>query len=214
MRPSLPLRFCLPVAVWWLLVPLSDAMAAPLQIPDTLAQRTLACTGCHGPQGRSLPSGYVPRIAGKPAGYLTAQLQAFRDGRRRHEAMAHLLAGLDDAYLAEIATPGRKGFYTSWQSGSQQVAVVFAALLGVMILVFGSIPFTDAMIVRYVDDRLRSRVAGMRLTVAFGISSLAVWALGPLVKGIGFSALLWSMAGIAALKAVIVLWLPDEPSQS
>ena len=51
-----------------------------------------------------------------------------------------------------------------------------------MIFVFGSIPFTDAMIVRYVDDRLRSRVAGMRLTVAFGISSLAVWLLGPLVK--------------------------------
>ena len=89
---------------------------------------------------------------------------------------------------------------------------MFAALLGVMILVFGSIPFTDAMIVRYVDDRLRSRVAGMRLTVAFGISSLAVWALGPLVKGIGFSALLWGMAGIAALKAAIVLLLPDEKS--
>jgi predicted MFS family arabinose efflux permease len=87
---------------------------------------------------------------------------------------------------------------------------LFAALLGVMILVFGSIPFTDAMIVRYVDDRLRSRVAGMRLTVAFGISSLAVWLLGPLVKGIGFSALLWTMAGIAALKAAIVLLLPDE----
>jgi MFS family permease len=87
---------------------------------------------------------------------------------------------------------------------------MFAALLGVMILVFGSIPFTDAMIVRYVDDRLRSRVAGMRLTVAFGISSLAVWVLGPLVKGIGFSALLWGMAGIAALKAAIVLLLPDE----
>lgn len=34
-------------------------------------------------------------------------------------------------YLAEIATPGRKGFYVSWQSGSQQVAVIFAALLGV-----------------------------------------------------------------------------------
>jgi MFS family permease len=91
---------------------------------------------------------------------------------------------------------------------------MFAALLGVMILVFGSIPFTDAMIVRYVDDRLRSRVAGMRLTVAFGISSIAVWALGPLVKGIGFSALLWTMAGIAAVKAVIVLWLPDEPAQT
>jgi len=33
-------------------------------------------------------------------------------------------------YLAEIATPGRKGFYTSWQSGSQQVSIMVAAMLG------------------------------------------------------------------------------------
>jgi MFS family permease len=33
-------------------------------------------------------------------------------------------------YLSEIATPGHKGFYVSWQSGSQQVAVVFAGILG------------------------------------------------------------------------------------
>jgi MFS family permease len=33
-------------------------------------------------------------------------------------------------YLAEIATPGRRGFYCSWQAVSQQVAVVFAALFG------------------------------------------------------------------------------------
>jgi MHS family citrate/tricarballylate:H+ symporter-like MFS transporter len=33
-------------------------------------------------------------------------------------------------YLSEIATPGNKGLYVSWQSASQQVAVVFAALLG------------------------------------------------------------------------------------
>jgi MFS family permease len=89
---------------------------------------------------------------------------------------------------------------------------LFFALLAVMIFVFGSIPFTDAMIVRYVDDRLRSRIAGMRLTVGMGVSSLAVWLLGPLVKGVGFSTLLWIMAGIAALRAVIVLWLPDEPA--
>jgi len=36
-------------------------------------------------------------------------------------------------YLSEIATPGRKGFYVAWQSGSQQVAVVFAALLGMIL---------------------------------------------------------------------------------
>jgi MFS family permease len=33
-------------------------------------------------------------------------------------------------YLSEIATAGHKGFYVSWQSGSQQVAVVFAGVLG------------------------------------------------------------------------------------
>jgi hypothetical protein len=51
----------------------------------------------------------------------------------------------------------------------------------------------------------------MRLTVAFGFSSLAVWMLGPLVKSIGFSHALWIMAGIAAIKAAIVLLLPEEP---
>jgi len=36
-------------------------------------------------------------------------------------------------YLSEIATPGHKGFYVAWQSGSQQVAVIFVALLGVVL---------------------------------------------------------------------------------
>ena len=36
-------------------------------------------------------------------------------------------------YLAEIAPPGRKGFYVSWQSASQQCAVVFAAVVGVIL---------------------------------------------------------------------------------
>jgi metabolite-proton symporter len=36
-------------------------------------------------------------------------------------------------YLAEIATPGHKGFYVSWQSASQQVAVMVSALLGVIL---------------------------------------------------------------------------------
>ena len=36
-------------------------------------------------------------------------------------------------YLSEIATPGHKGFYVAWQSASQQCAVVFAALLGVVL---------------------------------------------------------------------------------
>src|ERR1700752_2844185 len=39
-------------------------------------------------------------------------------------------------YLSEIATPGHRGFYCAWQSASQQVAVIFAALLGVALSAF------------------------------------------------------------------------------
>jgi len=70
---------------------------------DTIAQRVIACTGCHGKEGRAAPDGYYPRIAGKPAGYLFNQLRNFRDGRRHYELMNGLLAFLDDAYLQEIA---------------------------------------------------------------------------------------------------------------
>jgi MFS family permease len=87
---------------------------------------------------------------------------------------------------------------------------LYALQLVFMIAIFGAIPFTDAMIVRYVDDRMRSRVAGMRLAVAFGASSLAVWLLGPVVKQAGFTVLLWIMAGLATLTFFVVTWLPGR----
>ncbi len=89
---------------------------------------------------------------------------------------------------------------------------LFAALLGVMVFIFGAVPFVDIMIVRYVDDRSRSRVAGIRLAVSLGISSFAVWLLGPAVKGLGFETLLWVMAGCAGCTAIVVLFLPTESS--
>src|ERR687886_46810 len=36
-------------------------------------------------------------------------------------------------YLAEMSTPGNKGFYVSWQSGSQQVAIMAAAVIGYLL---------------------------------------------------------------------------------
>ena len=87
---------------------------------------------------------------------------------------------------------------------------MLALLLAVMVVIFGSIPFTDAMIVRYVDDRIRSRVAGARLTLSIGISSLAVWLLGPLVKASSFSALFFGMAAVAACTLAVVALLPAE----
>jgi MFS family permease len=85
----------------------------------------------------------------------------------------------------------------------------YALMVAFMIVVFGAIPFTDAMIVRYVDDRMRSRVSGMRLTVAFGVSSLAVWLLGPIVKAAGFSTLLAAMACIALATLAALAFLPE-----
>ena len=39
-------------------------------------------------------------------------------------------------YLSEMATPGHKGFYVSWQSASQQLAIIVAAALGYGLSVF------------------------------------------------------------------------------
>ena len=86
----------------------------------------------------------------------------------------------------------------------------YALAILFMAFVFGAIPFTDALIVRYVDDRMRSRVAGVRLAIAFGVSSLAVWLLGPLVKANGFAFLLGLMAAIALLSAAAVTQLPRQ----
>src|SRR5437773_10138129 len=51
-------------------------------------------------------------------------------GRLLQGLSAGVEVGGASVYLAEIATPGRKGFFVAWHSGSQQVAVVFAAFLG------------------------------------------------------------------------------------
>jgi MFS family permease len=53
-------------------------------------------------------------------------------GRLLQGFSAGVELGSVSVYLSEIATPGHRGFYVSWQNASQQIAVVFAALLGVI----------------------------------------------------------------------------------
>lgn len=84
-----------------LLVLVPAAGAAPFE--DSIGQRMLACTGCHGKDGRASGTVYFPRIAGKPAGYLYNQLRNFRDGRRSYALMTGMVALLSDDYLLEIA---------------------------------------------------------------------------------------------------------------
>ena len=96
--PSHAARLLLVGSLW---ASVGTALAAPFE--DNMAQRTLACTACHGPQGRAAPDGYYPRLAGKPAAYLYHQLLHFRDGRRHYGLMTQLLESLSDAYLMEMA---------------------------------------------------------------------------------------------------------------
>jgi len=53
-------------------------------------------------------------------------------GRLVQGLSAGVEVGGVSVYLAEIAGPSNKGFMVSWQSASQQLAVVFAALIGVV----------------------------------------------------------------------------------
>ena len=92
---------CAAAAWFCLLAP--AAWSAPAPFEDTLAQRLLPCTLCHGKEGRAAPDGYYPRIAGKPAGYLFNQLQNFRDGRRHYGPMVGLVDLMDDTFLRAIA---------------------------------------------------------------------------------------------------------------
>lgn len=74
-----------------------------VQVPDTLAQRMAACSSCHGKHGQGGGDGFNPRLAGKPTLYLYHQLLNFREGRRSYPMMQHMVTGLSDTYLHEMA---------------------------------------------------------------------------------------------------------------
>lgn len=78
--------------------------SAQQAIPDTIAQRAVACTACHGKEGRATSEGFFPRIAGKPAAYLYNQLVNFREGHRQYPMMTYMVDQMSDAYLRELAS--------------------------------------------------------------------------------------------------------------
>jgi MFS family permease len=83
----------------------------------------------------SLMSIGIVSIAFTP-GYATIGILApilILTGRLLQGFSAGMELGGVSVYLSEIATPGHKGFYVSWQSASQQVAVMVAASVGVVL---------------------------------------------------------------------------------
>ncbi|MFO2464315.1 cytochrome c4 [Pseudomonas sp. 15FMM2] len=61
-----------------------------------------ACMACHGADGLGLAAAGFPRLAGLPAGYLSKQLQDFRDGTRTNPVMQPLAKALTDEEIAAV----------------------------------------------------------------------------------------------------------------
>ena len=82
------------------------AAAKSATVPDTIEQRVMACTICHGKQGEGIRKNeYSPRLAGKPVQYLYNQLVGFRDKTRSSSPiMTYMVGSLSDNYLHEIAS--------------------------------------------------------------------------------------------------------------
>ena len=90
----------------------------------------------------------------------------------------------------------------------------YIAQLCFMCAIFAAIPFTDAMIAKYIDDSMRSRFSGARFAISFGVSSIAVWLIGPIVKTWGFSTFLWLMAATSAATLIVISFLPKTMDHS
>ncbi len=97
--PILP-RISLLLAALSVAAPLL-AFERPAILPDSMAQRVLACASCHAK--KDVNDQYFPRISGKPAGYLYNQMSNFRDGRRQFPMMSYMVGNLPEPYLREIA---------------------------------------------------------------------------------------------------------------
>ena len=98
MRWAVALAVVAPGSAWP-----QDAALPAFKDVDSMEARVQGCVTCHGQSGQGTNSGYYPRIAGKPAGYLYNQLVAFRNGTRNYAPMNYLVAYLPDAYLREMA---------------------------------------------------------------------------------------------------------------
>jgi len=81
---------------------------------------------------------------------------------------------------------------------------------GFMLLVFGQIPFGDSMIAQYFDDRMRSRVYAVRLTISFGASAVAINLISAIHAHGGFSAMMQTLSAIAVGSFVAALFLPGK----
>lgn len=80
------------------------AGGTPATAGDPEAGRKIAnmCRTCHGIDGYATVP-IAPHIGGEPAEYLEAQLMAYKTGRREHEMMSVVAAGLSAQQISDVA---------------------------------------------------------------------------------------------------------------
>ncbi len=79
-------------------------LVTPVLAQDAKAGRAKAqmCALCHGHNGIAVAAN-APNLAGENAAYIVSQLKAFRSGKRQHEQMSIIAAGLSDTEIANLA---------------------------------------------------------------------------------------------------------------
>lgn len=91
-----------PMLFAWALCLTGTALAADQQ---TLYTQSLAatCANCHGTQGKGVPEGSVPGLAGLKADYIEAQMKAFKSGERQATIMHQLAKGYSEEQIRLLA---------------------------------------------------------------------------------------------------------------
>ena len=93
---------CLLVSAVGLLIQPLHAQSTPPSRESTPPSTVDACKACHGPQGISRNPTF-PNLAGQKAGYLEAQLKAFKAKERKNDFMNPIAAQLNDADIHAFA---------------------------------------------------------------------------------------------------------------
>ena len=77
-------------------------LGALAQGAEAVPPKAVACVACHGPGGRSvLPM--FPILAGQTARYIYLELRDYQEGRRTHEMMTPMVAGMTRDEMRELA---------------------------------------------------------------------------------------------------------------
>src|SRR5213594_4936807 len=81
--------------------------AQAADIEDGKERATTVCAACHGANGQSV-SDTIPNLAAQRAGYIEAQLKAFKEGTRKNPIMNAIAAQLSAEDIANVRSEERR----------------------------------------------------------------------------------------------------------